>query len=376
MPDGFSRRRVLTAAGAALGGALAGCTAEPSAESETDPETDLNTSSNNTDNPESPVAVSGEFTETFRNTADEVVQIRVLGGDTRGASGTGWLYNEDHIVTNEHVVGGGEDVFVRFKDTGWVPAEVVASDVYSDLGVLYVEDVPDDAEPLPLVTEDPPVGTQVLAIGNPFGLSGSVSTGIVSGTDRRLPAPNNFSIPDAIQTDAAVNPGNSGGPLVDVEGNVVGVINSGGGDNIGFAISGAMVDQVIPALIETGNYEHTYIGIGLQEVTPSIAAANDLEVASGIYVITVDEDGPSAGVLQGTVDETVEVFGRDVPVGGDVIVAMDGTPIPTQQALSSFLALETRPGDTIEVEIIRDGRRRTVEVTLGARPAPSERDPL
>jgi S1-C subfamily serine protease len=154
-----------------------------------------------------------------------------------------------------------------------------------------------------------------------------------------------------------------------MDGQVVGVINSGGGDNIGFAISAAMVERVIPALIERGDYEHSYMGIGLSDVTPPLVEGNDLPVARGVYVGQVRSGSPSDGVLQGSTDETL-VDGQRVPVGGDVIVGMDGVTIATRQDLSTFLALETSPGDTIDVEVLRDGRRQTVDLTLGSRPSP------
>jgi len=388
MPEDISRRRFVGLVSATAGAAIAGCTTAPQAESEPAESPEENTQSG-TDSPsvthtetefelgdaETPTEDIdpddlGQFSSVFREAKDEVVQIRVLGGETRGSSGTGWLFDDDgHIVTNEHVIGGATDVFIRFRETGWIQADLVGTDVYSDLGVLSVDDQPSVADPLPVAQADPPVGTEVLAMGNPFGLSGSISAGIVSGVNRTLPAPNNFSIPDAIQTDAAVNPGNSGGPLLDTEGDVIGVINSGGGDNIGFAISGALASRVLPALIETGNYDHPFLGIRLAEVTPSIAAANDLETASGIYVDSVPSDGPSAGILQGS-DGQTSSYGQVAPVGGDIIKRLDDTPIPTRQALASFLALETSPGETVDVEIVRDGSRQTVQVTIGTRPDP------
>jgi S1-C subfamily serine protease len=209
----------------------------------------------------------------------------------------------------------------------------------------------------------------VVAVGNPFGLSGSVSAGIVSGQNRTLPAANGFSIPDAVQTDAAVNPGNSGGPLVDLDGDVVGVVNAGGGDNIGFAISAAVVKRVIPALIQRGNYAHSYMGVELTSVTPPLVEANDLSTPWGVYIDSALPDAPADGVLEGSTG-TRFVDGQRVPVGGDVVLRMDGTAIPTQQALSSFLALETSPQDTVDVEVVRDGRRQTVQLTLGRRPKP------
>ncbi|MFB6151407.1 MAG: S1C family serine protease, partial [Haloarculaceae archaeon] len=313
-------------------------------------------------------SMSEPYARVYRNTVSSVAQIRVYT-PSGGGQGTGWLYDDGHLVTNEHVVAGASEVYVRFHEGGWIPASVVGTDVYSDLAVLSVDEAPASATPLDTLRTDPPIGTEVVAIGNPFGLSGSVSAGIVSGLDRTLRAANNFSIPDAIQTDAPVNPGNSGGPLVDLNGDVVGVINSGGGDNIAFAISAPLVRRVVPELLADGDYDHPYMGVRIENVGPLLARANDVERGTGVYVHEVRRGTPAAGVLQGS-EGSESIEGRQVYTGGDVIVAMDGTAIGSQQALASFLALETRPGDTIDVTVLRDGAETTVQLTLGSRPEP------
>jgi len=377
MPEDLTRRRFVGLLGAASA-AVAGCASAPALDTDAPDDgsgandNEVRTASRTVGQREtaSDAVDESRFVRVYDRTRDSVVQIRVIGSDGN-SQGTGWVFDDrGRIVTNEHVVRDAEEVFVRFPSTGWRQVTVLGEDVYSDLGVVEVSNLPEPAEPLPLVTSDPPVGTEVLAIGNPFGLSGTVSSGIVSGVNRTLPAPrSNFSIPDAIQTDAPVNPGNSGGPLVDLDSRVIGVVNSGGGDNIGFAISGAMVDRVAPELIEVGNYEHSYVGIGLRPVTPALAAANGLDEGSGVYVHRVLEDSPSVSVFEGSTG-TETAYDQEVPVGGDVIKTMGGAPIPTRQALASFLALQTRPGDTIDVGIVRDGTRQTVQLTLGSRPPP------
>jgi len=314
-------------------------------------------------------AQAGDTSTVYEQVADSVVSIRVVSDTARGSQGSGFLVDDGYVVTNEHVVAGGDDFYVRFADTGWLETEVVGTDVYSDLAVLDAPDPPSSATPLGFVDRDPPIGAPVVAIGNPFGLSGSVSSGIVSGVDRTLRGANDFSIADAIQTDAAVNPGNSGGPLVDMDGQVVGVINSGGGDNVGFAISAALTRRVVPALVQSGEYDHSYMGVGLRSVGPGVAEANDLDPASGVYIDRVIDGSPSEGVLQGS-SGTAVVSGREVPTGGDVIRRLDDTPTPTRQALATFLALETSPGTTIDVRAERDGEVRTLELTLGERPEP------
>jgi S1-C subfamily serine protease len=309
--------------------------------------------------------------EAYREVTGSVARIRVYASSGTGG-GTGWLYDDDHLVTNQHVVDGANDVYVRFPESGWTRSDVLATDVYSDLAVLSVDATPDSATPLALRQSDPPIGTAVIAIGNPFQRQGSVSAGIVSGVDRTLRLQNNFSIPDAIQTDAAVNPGNSGGPLVALDGDVVGVINASAvsGDNVGFAISGALTRQVVPDLIDDGDYDHSYMGIRLRSVGPLVTEANDIEQGLGVYVDEVVSGGPSDGVLQGSTGETTVNGVSGVGTGGDVILAMDETPIEQQEALSTFLALETSPDSTVDVTVLRDGREETVELTLGSRPEP------
>lgn len=358
--DGISRRSFIAALGVTT--ATAGCqspgdptVAEPTPESEP--------ASN------APDIDSNLYENVYQDVADAVASISVYTSSGQPTQGSGFMIDERHLVTNQHVVADGTDLYVRFADTDWGDASVLGTDVYSDLAVLTVEDG-EDPSPLSFASERPSVGNRVVAIGNPFGLSGSVSAGIVSGTNRNLRGANNFSIAAGIQTDAAVNPGNSGGPLVDLDGNVLGVINSGGGDNVGFAISGQLAQRVIPALIEDGSYEHPFIGIRLNGVSPLIAEANDLDDAAGVYVHDTFDGGPSDGILQGsTGSETVN--GVQVNTGGDIIRAIDDTPIPTRQAFGAYLALETSPSETIDVTVERDGSEVTVSLTLGTRPDPS-----
>jgi len=367
--DGLSRRRLLAAVGLAATG-TAGC---QSLLTSADQSTDTSAGSTETPEPGGPArerADGNVYTDIYDEVADAVVSIQVYSGVGRPASGSGFLVDGGYIVTNEHVVTDADTVYVRFADTDWREVTVAGTDVYSDLAVIDTDSVPTTADPLPWASAAPPIGRRVVAIGNPFGLSGSVSEGIVSGVDRTLQGENGFSIAAGIQTDAAVNPGNSGGPLVDLDGDVLGVINSGGGDNVGFAISALLAQRVIPALVATGSYEHPYMGIGLSNVSPLIAEANDLEQASGVYVNQVRSDSPSAGVLEGSSGSEV-VNGTRVGVGGDIIRRLDDTPTPTRQDLAAYLALETSPGDTMAVTVQRDGSTQTVDLTLGKRPAPS-----
>lgn len=361
MDDRLTRRGLLGTVATALGAGVAGCQA-PTLDT-----VGTGGSAETTGDVDASQPADEGYHTVYEQVADSVATVRTYATDGRGGQGSAFVYSDDYLVTNEHVVAGADDLYVRYRDSGWIESSVVATDIYSDLAVVDVTEKPDSATPLPFVETEPTVGTEVVAIGNPFGLSGSVSAGIVSGVDRTLPAANDFSVSDAVQTDAAVNPGNSGGPLVTLDGAVVGVINSGGGDNIGFAISAALTRRVVPSLIENGDYRHSYMGVRLTDLTPPIVEANDLRVAQGVYIDAVVDGGPSDGVLEGSDGDEV-VNGVEAGVGGDVVLRMDDTPTPSRQQLSSFLALETSPGDTIAVEVLRDGARETVDLTLGRRP--------
>jgi S1-C subfamily serine protease len=351
-----SRRDVLRLGAGALAAGVAGCSQAPTGQAET---TDGRTTT--TGDPTSQSGSESVYTEVYRESIDSVVLVRAETGQ-----GTGWVYDDSVVVTNEHVVGGSGTVDVRFNDGEWREGAVLGTDPHSDLAAVRVENRPTAATPLPLADEEPVAGQEVVAIGNPFALNGSVTTGVVSGTDRAIPAPTGYRIPDAVQTDAAVNPGNSGGPLMSLDSEVVAVINSGGGDNIGFGISAALTERVVPSLVETGDYEHAYVGLSFTAVTPAVAEANGLDEARGLLVLSVDPDGPSAGVLEGS-DDTEFVDGQQVRVGGDVVLAVDGTEVQTFEDLLSLLALRTSPGDTVTIEYLRDGERRTAEVELGVR---------
>jgi S1-C subfamily serine protease len=365
MDESGPTRRSFLAAVVTMAGATAGCRAPAS--TVTEPGGATNDSGD--DATATPVPASSPYTEVYREVVPSVASVRIYGAGSQRGQGSAFVYDDRHLVTNAHVVADANRVAVRFGTSAWIAAETVATDTSSDLAVIEPRQLPDDATPLPFVAREPPIGTEVVAVGNPFGFAGSVTAGIVSGVDRSLSGPNDFSIPDAVQTDTPVNPGNSGGPLVTLDGDVVGVVNAGGGDNLGFAISAALTERVVPALLADGRYRHPYMGVLLQDVTPLVAEANDLAVASGVYVHEVLADSPAAGVLEGSSGRrTYE--GVETPVGGDVIRTMDGEPIRSRQDLSTFLALSTRPGDAIPIGLKRDGERVEVALTLGRRPPP------
>lgn len=347
-----TRRWFLSATGVALASAGAGCMDTPDSDEEQNGgESSLNQSDESDG--------SSPYTQVYEAVIDSVVLVQVMGSEFGQGEGTGFVYEDGYLITNNHVAAGAEEINVQFNGGEWRPASVVGTDQYSDLAVLEVDDPPESATPLSLSEADAVVGQEVVAIGNPLGLDASVSRGIVSGVDRSLPSPTNFNIPDAIQTDAAVNPGNSGGPMVNLDGGVEGVIFAGGGDNIGFAISAALARRVVPALVETGEYEHPYLGIRFLPVTPAIADANNLDEAQGVLIAGVEPGGPADGKLQtGTGPASLE---------GDVVVAVDGEDIQDGNSFSSYLALEASPGETLSMTVIRDGTEQSISVTPGSR---------
>ncbi|RLM53241.1 PDZ domain-containing protein [Halobellus sp. Atlit-31R] len=365
-----TRRRFLEFAGTGVLTALAGCnTTAPRAGTDspaptsTSPPTDAPTTETPPTSAAEETAEPSPYTRVYRQTGDSVVLVRTYDGQ-----GSGFVAAPSHVVTNAHVVDDASTAQVRFPGGRWSSGRIVGTDPHSDLAVVELPASAPDSDALPFAETAAVVGQEVVAIGNPFDLDGSVTAGIVSGVDRWIPAPTGARIPDAIQTDAAVNPGNSGGPLVSLDGRVVAVISSGGGENIAFGISAALAQRVVPALVEDGSYEHSYIGLSLLGVTPDLARVNGLAQPRGVLVTVVDDDGPASGLVRGGA-ETRVVDGQRVRIGGDVLLSVDGRPLQTTEDLGSYLALETRPGDSVELTLLRDGSERTVTVELGARPS-------
>ncbi len=321
-----------------------------------------------------PRALSSLYEETIPG----VVNIRVYveqGGMTGQGAGSGFVIDDaGHIVTNNHVVARAAVVTVIFYDGYEAKAEIVGTDADSDLAVVKADEVPEGVRPLRLAESDTVrPGDWVVAIGNPFSLGGSMSLGIVSAVGRAIPtAETPFSIPQAIQTDAAINPGNSGGPLLNLEGQVVGVnaqiaSSSGTNSGVGFAIPSDVVRRVTPALIEEGAYTWPWVGVQGGPVNLLVKEANDLGTQEGAYIAVVVENSPAAEAgLQGATGER-SVLGQDVPVGGDVIVEADGQRIRDFTDLLAYVAFK-RPGDAIELTILRDGERQQLTLELAARP--------
>ena len=320
--------------------------------------------------------VDCDFAQLYDETIGSVVTVQVRT-PTGGGIGSGFVYDDEgHIVTNQHVVANASQVEVQFDRGEWRTAEVVGTDAYSDLAVLEVNSTPDYADPLPVNASQPQPGQPVAALGSPLGLRGTITEGIVSGTNRSLPAGGGegpaFPIPNTIQTTAAINPGNSGGPLVGCDGAVRGVNTAGaqGSDNTGFAVPASRIQRVVPALIENGSYANPYLGVSTLDVSPIVAAANDLNVTRGVLVVDTVPGSPAAEALQGSTG-TATVDGYEIPVGGDVILSVDGQRVSSAEDLGSILTTK-RPGETLTMTVLRDGERIQVEVNIAKRPEPGE----
>lgn len=311
------------------------------------------------------------YRQAYRNFMPSVVHINVykeVEGRRVTSQGTGFVYDEEGvIVTNHHVIEDADRVEVKFFDRIWIEADIIGEDRYSDLAVLEMDEVPFNIQSLEVSETNPEPGMVVVALGSPLGLEGTITQGIVSGVNRTIRTEGRL-IPDAVQTDASIDPGNSGGPMIGDDGKVVGVNTAKRGENIGFAVSAALINRIVPRLVEEGLYRHPYMGINTFDVTPLVAEANNLEEARGIIVVSTDSEGPSEGILRGS-RSSLRTRYRNVPVGGDVILEVEGNRVDSEQDLNSFIVRNKSPGETIELLVIRDGRKRTFEVVLGERPA-------
>jgi S1-C subfamily serine protease len=294
-------------------------------------------------------------------------------------TGSGFVYDaEGHIVTNYHVVQGAESVSVALSNGEMYEAEIVGTDPATDLAVLKIEadNLPD---PLPLTDSGQlKVGQFVIAIGNPFGQEGTLTVGVISALGRIIESPDGGFIGEAIQTDAAVNPGNSGGPLLDLRGRVVGVNSqiispSGASAGIGFAVSSNAVTRVVPELIARGRYPHPWLvrarfaPFGAQEADLLRQAGMDVPVDEGLLVIEVTAGTPAARAGLRGATRVVSVGRYRIPVGGDIITHVDDQPAPTLEELTVYLETQTQVGDTVSLTIVRDGQEQTVQMTLAER---------
>ncbi|MFB5617671.1 MAG: S1C family serine protease [Nitrosopumilus sp.] len=324
------------------------------------------------------VSKSLSLIEIFEKSEPGVVRVNVQRGETeevRGGVGSGFVFDKKgHIITNAHVVKDANKVVVTFLDGRSYNAEIIGTDEYTDLAVIKVN--ADLALLHPLLIGDSSnlkVGEGIAAIGNPFGLSGSMTSGIVSQIGRLLPTDNQYNIPDVIQTDAAINPGNSGGPLLNMRGEIVGIntaiqSNTGEFTGVGFAIPSQTVAKIIPTLVEKGEYKHPWIGISGRDIDPDMAKALNLNDAIGFLVITVVEDSPAfdAGLIGS--DKTIEVDGVNYPVGGDIILAVDGIEVRKIDDILIHLQRAKSVGDEMNLEVLRDGRTTNITIILQERP--------
>ncbi len=308
----------------------------------------------------------------------------VLGGGS-AAQGSGFVISDGgEIATNAHVVtdaegGGGpiheaKEVYVQFADRNQVPADIVGFDPNADVALLRVDPSGLTLRPLQLATnEQVQVGQPVAAIGSPFGEDRSLSVGVVSATDRSIQSLTKFQIEGAIQTDASINPGNSGGPLLDADGNVIGInqqINttSGGNEGVGFAVPIGLAAHSLDELRRNGSVKYAYIGVSTQSLYPQLADRLGIPSDTGALVARVVPGGPAdqAG-LQGS-DQKIRFQGQEISAGGDVIIAVDGHKIVSETDLPQLVS-RFSPGDTVTLQIIRDGHTQNVDVKLGQRPS-------
>lgn len=316
--------------------------------------------------------------EIFEKSEPGVVRINVQRADQSngtGGVGSGFVFDKQgHIITNAHVVKNVKKVVVTFLDGRSYNADIVGFDEYTDIGVIKVNADLSLLQPLPLGdSANLKVGEPIAAIGNPFGLSGSMTSGIISQLGRLLPSGAGYSIPDVIQTDAAINPGNSGGPLLNMRGEIVGIntaIQSTTGEftGVGFAVPSQTLAKIVPKIIENGKYQHPWIGIAGRDIDPDLAKVLNLNDAVGFLVITVVDNSPAAKAGMHGSNETVEVDGIKYPIGGDVILSVDGKQVRKIDDILIHLQRAKSIGDEMVLEVLREGRTTNITITLEERP--------
>jgi S1-C subfamily serine protease len=316
--------------------------------------------------------------EIFEKSEPGVVRVNVQRAnsvDGVGGIGSGFVFDKKgHIITNAHVVNDATKVVVTFLDGRSYNAKIIGVDEYTDIAVIKVNADLSLLQPVLLGdSSNLKVGEQIAAIGNPFGLSGSLTSGIVSQLGRLLPSDAGYSIPDVIQTDAAINPGNSGGPLLNMMGGVVGIntaIQSTTGEftGVGFAIPSQTVAKIVPTLIEKGEYKHPWIGVSGRDIDPDMAKVMKLKDAVGFLIVTVVDDSPAskAGLIGS--EKTILVEGVNYPIGGDVILAVDGIDVRKIDDILIHLQRAKSIGDEMVLEILRDNRTTTITIILQERP--------
>ena len=311
----------------------------------------------------------------FEKSEESVVQVNVLRGGSDGGMGSGFVYSEEgYIITNQHVVKDAKKVTVTFLDGEAYIGDVIGTDPDLDIAVVKVS--PSNTYLQPITIGDSSklkVGEKIAAIGNPFGLSGSMTSGIVSQIGRLLPQESGYSIPDVIQTDAAINPGNSGGPLINMKGEVVGIntaIQSITGEfsGIGFAVPSNTVKKIVPVLIEDGEFKHPWMGISGTDVDPELADFRELKSSKGFLIISVIEGSPAeqAGLIG--VTETKEIDGRELAVDGDIVLSIDGKTVRKISDILIHLQREKSIGDEMVLSVNRNGEILELTMVLEERP--------
>lgn len=317
--------------------------------------------------------------ELFEKSEEGVVKIKVVRIGSQvdtGSVGSGFVYdNLGHIITNAHVVDGADKATVTFLDGSQYNAEIIGKDKFTDIAVIKVSEKPRLLHPLEIGDSSLlQVGEQVAAIGNPFGLSGSMTSGIVSQIGRLMAAQDSgFSIPDVIQTDAAINPGNSGGPLLNMRGQVIGIntaIQSITGEfvGIGFAVPSNTVSKIVPTLIEEGKYPHPWIGISGKDIDPDLARVLDLKQAKGFLVITVVDGSPADKAGLKGMSQTQIINGEEYPADGDIIIWVDDIEVRKISDILIHLQREKSVGDEMVLGILRDGDFMHLTLKLVERP--------
>ena len=318
--------------------------------------------------------------ELFEKSEKGVVRIDVDKTDSMGernSVGSGFIFDYfGNIITNTHVIDNASNITVTFLDVSQYNASIVGMDKFTDIAVIKVlEEKPDYLHPLQIGDSSTlKVGESVAAIGNPFGLSGSMTSGIVSQIGRLLPSHDTgFSIPNVIQTDAAINPGNSGGPLLNMNGEVMGIntaIQSGTGQSagIGFAVPSNTISKVVPVLITEGKYSHPWIGISGQDINPDLAKIRNLDHSKGFLIVTVIPDSPAEMAGLKGVSEIEKIGNKEYPKDGDIIVSVDGKEVRKISDILIHLQEEKSVGDEMILGIIRDGEQMDIILTLVVRP--------
>ena len=311
----------------------------------------------------------------FEKSEESIVQVSVLRGDSDGGMGSGFVYSDEgYVITNQHVVRDAEKVMITFLDGESYIGDVIGRDRDLDIAVVKVNPSNTYLQPIKIGDSSKlKVGEKIAAIGNPFGLSGSMTSGIVSQMGRLLPQESGYSIPDVIQTDAAINPGNSGGPLINMKGEVVGIntaIQSATGEfsGIGFAVPSNTVKKVVPDLINNGEFKHPWMGISGTDVDPELAEARGLNSSKGFLVVSVIEGSPAEQAGLVGVTDTEEIDGREIALDGDIIISIDEKTVRKISDILVHLQREKSVGDEMVLTVNRNGEIMELTMILEERP--------